>query len=203
MGMTASAILATKIIVKFRPRLVLMVGIAGGVKGAGVGFGDVLIADQTVDYGSGKVSTRDGKRILLPGATPLQINSNVLSHIRNRETTADDCHEIEKGWIASKPNTRLSVHVGTFGTNDVVVDDAEAVDEISSRWRKLVAVEMETHAVHRACRESVQPPPRFLAIKSASDLANQKTNEWRPYAAYTAAEFASLLICNDWEHLVN
>ena len=55
MGMSASAILATKLILSFRPRYLIMTGIAGGVPGKGLRFGDVMIADPSFDYESGKL----------------------------------------------------------------------------------------------------------------------------------------------------
>src|SRR5947207_2794650 len=43
MGMVSSAVLATKIILRFRPRLIVMAGIAGGTAGEDVSFGDILV----------------------------------------------------------------------------------------------------------------------------------------------------------------
>lgn len=53
MGMPAAASLAMKMIMTFRPAFVGMVGVAAGVKGR-TNFGDVIAADPTWDYGSGK-----------------------------------------------------------------------------------------------------------------------------------------------------
>ncbi len=42
---------------RWRPRYILLVGIAGGLAKAGVGLGDVLISDQIVDYELQKLTT--------------------------------------------------------------------------------------------------------------------------------------------------
>ncbi len=200
MGMTSSAVLATKMILRFRPRLVAMVGIAGGVAGAGVGFGDILLAEQTVDYGSGKISRRNGALHFSYAPNPIPIDTGILSHYRSRNN-ADECHEISKLWPGSRPPTSLAVRFGTYGTGNVVVDDKATIEDIAENWRKLVAVEMEVHAVHRACQDARRPATAFLAIKSASDLATKKDDTWREYAAFTAAQYCVRTLLADWEDL--
>src|SRR5262249_30747319 len=49
-GMTATAILTTKIILQFQPKLVIMVGIAAGTKAKDRNFGDILAAEISFDY---------------------------------------------------------------------------------------------------------------------------------------------------------
>src|SRR5262249_43218491 len=60
MGLTAAAIATTQLIMQFRPRLVVMIGIAAGTRSGNKQFGDVLVADPSVDYASGKVVNVDG-----------------------------------------------------------------------------------------------------------------------------------------------
>jgi nucleoside phosphorylase len=50
MGHTAAATATVDAIRQWRPQYVLLVGIAGGITAAGVGLGDILIADQVADY---------------------------------------------------------------------------------------------------------------------------------------------------------
>jgi nucleoside phosphorylase len=73
MGMPASAVLATKMIRRFHPKLVAMVGIAAGAKSEKQGFGDVLAPDSTFDYGAGKLTSRDGKPHLEPDPDAIPI----------------------------------------------------------------------------------------------------------------------------------
>jgi nucleoside phosphorylase len=61
-GMTASAIHAMKMIGAFRPRYLAMVGIAAGLRGS-CNMGDIIVADPTWDYGSGKWATREGETV--------------------------------------------------------------------------------------------------------------------------------------------
>src|SRR5262249_27992365 len=55
MGMPATACLAMKVIQHFHPKYLFMGGITAGV---GAEFGDVIVADQAWDYGSGKIKTQ-------------------------------------------------------------------------------------------------------------------------------------------------
>ena len=62
MGRVEAANAAGDAIRRWRPRYILLVGVAGGMAKAGVGLGDVLISDQIVDYELQK-STMDKKAI--------------------------------------------------------------------------------------------------------------------------------------------
>src|SRR5262245_28379573 len=53
-GPEYAAIRAASVLHRWRPRYVLMVGIAGGISGQ-VELGDVIVADQIADYSAGKV----------------------------------------------------------------------------------------------------------------------------------------------------
>jgi nucleoside phosphorylase len=65
MGLTAAAIATTHLVLHFRPRIVVMVGIAAGTRSGHKQFGDVLVADPSVDYNSGKVVQPDPYPICL------------------------------------------------------------------------------------------------------------------------------------------
>lgn len=60
---------------------------------------------------------------------------------------------------------------------------------------------MEAYAVHRACKDTIEPAPRFLCLKSISDFGHGKADEWQHYAAYTAAELWYRFLVEEWENL--
>jgi nucleoside phosphorylase len=66
MGLTAASIATTQLVFQYRPRIVVMVGIAAGTRDGHKQFGDVLVADPSVDYNSGKVVQKDGIRSFQP-----------------------------------------------------------------------------------------------------------------------------------------
>ena len=69
MGLTAASIVTTQLIFQHRPRIVLMIGIAAGTRDGNKQFGDVLVADPSVDYNSGKVVQSEGIRSFQPDHT--------------------------------------------------------------------------------------------------------------------------------------
>ena len=57
-GMSSSSALAMKMVERFKPKLIVMLGICAGVQGK-VNLGDVIVANPTWDWGSGKMSQDD------------------------------------------------------------------------------------------------------------------------------------------------
>lgn len=79
MGMTAATVLSMKMIEKFKPKYLVMVGIAAGIKNKG-NFGDILIADYSWDYGSGKnkYDESKGAAVLEPDPRPVTIDPELF-----------------------------------------------------------------------------------------------------------------------------
>jgi nucleoside phosphorylase len=201
MGPPASAVLATKMILQFRPKLVVMVGIAAGVRSEAQGFGDILAAEHTFDYSSGKITTSGNAVSFIPDPKPIGINARLLGRLKHWRTDRASLSEIQAGWPARKPRTTLEIHVGPLGSGSSVLATSKPIDDIVEHWRKLVGIEMEAYAVHVACRDAVEPPPAFLCLKSICDFATEKDDTWQEYAAYTAAQFCHRFLKVEWENL--
>jgi nucleoside phosphorylase len=201
MGLTAAAIATTQLIFQFRPRLVAMIGIAAGTRAGNKEFGDVLVADPSVDYNSGKVVHVGGIREFLPDPYPIGLNARLRSVLQRYASNKDVFADIRKRWNGTTPPSPNRLHIGPLGAADQVIDDPTRVLEITKNWRKLVGVEMETYAVYRACHESPDPKPRMVSFKSVCDFAAEKTDSWQGYAAYTAAEFAVSFFKAEWDAL--
>jgi nucleoside phosphorylase len=202
MGLSASSVLATKMIMRFRPRLVAMVGIAAGAKNDKQGYGDILAAEHTFDYGSGKIEeTKQGHRFL-PDPKPLDVDPRVLSRLHWWSAKRTELDAIRQSWPAKPPKTALEVHVGPLGSGAAVVSDASTVAGVLEHWRKLVGIEMEAYGVHRACRDTIQPAPLFLCLKSICDFGGiDKNDNWQDYAAFVSARFLHEFLTTDWEEL--
>ena len=201
MGLSASGVLATKMILRFRPKLVAMVGIAAGASSAKQGYGNILAADTTFDYGSGKLIDNKGVIEFQPDPMPLPIDTRLKSLLKNWESRRTGLDEIYRAWQAEKPQTILNLHVGPLGSGGSVVDAPQQLQEVQTHWRKLIGIEMEAYAVHRACHDTLSPEPKFLCLKSICDFAQHKADNWQHYAAYTAAEFCYHFLTQEWESL--
>lgn len=201
MGLTAAAIATTQLIMRFRPRIVAMVGIAAGTHDGKKNFGDILVADPSVDYASGKVAFSRGVREFLPDPYPIGLNARLRSVLQKYRGGHQLLQQIKSRWNKSAPKGGVRLHLGPLGAADQVIDDASRVLEIQKNWRKLIGVEMETYGVYRACHESPEPKPRFVSFKSVCDFAAEKGDSWQPYAAFTAAEFAFRFFETEWASL--
>ena len=201
MGLTAAAIATTQLILQFRPRLVAMIGIAAGTRSGNKQFGDVLVADPSVDYNSGKVVTAGGIREFQPDPYPIGLQPRLRSLLLKYRSAPEIFTTITAGWPGAKPMEANQIHVGPLGASDQVIDDASRVIEIQRNWRKLIGVEMETYGVYRAVHEAPEPRPRAVSFKSVCDFAAEKSDSWQAYAAYVAARFAQVFIAQEWESM--
>jgi nucleoside phosphorylase len=201
MGLTAAAIATTQMILQFRPRIVVMVGIAAGTRSGNKQFGDVLVADPSVDYNSGKVVQENGIREFQPDPYPIGLNPRLRSVLLKYKGNPRVFTKIRDRWKGAMPGQPNKLHVGPVGAADQVIDDASRVLEIQKNWRKLIGVEMETYGVYRACYESPEPKPRVVSFKSVCDFAAAKVDSWQEYAAFVAAEFAVDFLKSEWDAL--
>ncbi|MBZ4336106.1 hypothetical protein [Corallococcus sp. AS-1-12] len=202
MGAPASAALATKMILRFKPRLVAMVGIAAGSRVDSGGFGDVLSPNITFDYTSGKL-TDDGEKLAFsPDPNPAHINSRLLSLLKEWQANGRGLYDVWRNWAGLKPERPPKLVIGPLASGPNVVATRKVVDDIELHWRKLIGLEMEAYAVHCACRDTVSPEIPYLAFKSVCDFAdNNKSDAWQPYAAYTAAASLHQFLAAEWENL--
>ena len=178
-----------------------MVGIAAGTRSGDKQYGDVLTADPSVDYNSGKVVQQNGIREFQPDPYPIGLNPRLRSVLHRYRGNHPVFERIREKWNGQVPQKMNRLHVGPLGAADQVIDDSARVIEIQKNWRKLIGVEMETYGVYRAVDEAPEPKPRVVSFKSVCDFAAEKTDSWQEYAAFTAAEFTFEFIRNEWKAL--
>lgn len=199
MGMTASSHLATKLILYFRPKYIVMTGIAAGIKDKDLGYGDILVAEQSWDYGSGKIiekeRTSDNELADIyfqQDTRDIQLPADLKAKITNFKLTRGHLiDEIQRGWHGNVPNTRLQLHLGPIGSGSYVISSEDTLLNIKNQQRKLLGVEMETFGVYYAADHSPEPKTKAISIKSVSDFGDGlKNDKYQKYAAYTSAMFA-------------
>ena len=187
-GPTAMAILTTKMILRFRPKLAVMLGIAAGVKSKTRDYGDILVGREAFDYGSGKLTEKDGQTELIPDPQPITIDTTLTTLLRS--LGGKYANDIYEEWTGERTRGPLRVHVGPIASGSAVVTSSRIVSKVQAVWRKLIGVEMEVYAMYRAAHEALPKPPLFVAIKGVCDYANPKKNDkWQEFAAYTSASF--------------
>jgi nucleoside phosphorylase/CheY-like chemotaxis protein len=199
MGMTAACATALKVIQRWRPRFLVMTGIAAGTRKE-QNFGDILVAEAAYDYGSGKIGeNEDGSRVFIPSPNQLRIDADLHALIQLWEREQIRMDAIKNSWykdVAAPPR----MFSGVLASGAAVVQSQVLVDEILRTSRKVVGLEMEAYAVFHAAHLSSLPRPRVLVAKSISDFANRdKNDDWQQYAAFTSARFVYEFFTNAME----
>lgn len=191
MGMAAAAAVTATVCVRFKPKLVIMTGIAAGVVGD-TDIGDILVADPCWDWGSGKLTVRNKKVVFLSAPTQIPLDSSIRKAFQTIIANNLYVGDIYSAWKQGKrPPNEPKVILGPVATGSVVLEDPLTLATIQSQNRKAIGVEMEAFGVMSAAYYSGEPRPKAVAIKSVCDFADPtKNNDWQAYAAFTSAQIA-------------
>lgn len=197
MGIAAAASTTASLCVKFKPSLIIMTGICAGILDR-VNLGDILVADPTWDWGSGKLTIEKGAAKFLSQPTQMTLDPALRRKIQHIATSNTYMNEIYAGWNKTRPPHNPKVHIGPMATGAVVLEDPMTVDLIKTQNRATNGIEMEAFGVMAAAYYSGPNRPKVLIAKSVCDFANPEKNDtWQSYAAYTSAQFAYKFLKND------
>jgi nucleoside phosphorylase/CheY-like chemotaxis protein len=192
MGMTAAAVLSMKMIHSFRPKYIIMTGIAAGIEGK-CEYGDILVSELSFDYSCGKITIDlNNEKKFQPDYKTIELSRDLLEDIQSCKAKRLFVDEIKDKWQGDKPKTSIEVHVGPLASGGSVVEDTSSISEIKNHARKLIGIDMETYGVFYAANNCSKPKPLgAMSIKSVSDFANpNKSDGYQKYASYTSASFA-------------
>lgn len=185
MGNVASALTTAEALSRWAPRLVVLVGIAGAVRGQAA-IGDVLIADRIHDYEAAKLSPFGWKPHGLKLRSTFAPRQRVMSWPDRNKALLEAIPPGGPG----KPHLREA----GFASGEKVVTSRFFGRNLLKSDRKIGAIEMESLGVADACtRESID----FFAMKAITDLADmRKSDDHRVYCCDLVARFLVRLICS-------
>jgi len=187
-GVIDAGILSAELLLRFKPKFLIMVGVLGG-KPLDTNIGDVVVASKVFTIDKGKYNELGFQKEINQSA----LQSKELTRF-NREKS-----QIEN-FINKSDETRSSnikIHFGPIATVNQVIDvEGFFEKEITSLDRKAIALEMESFAVVRAC-ELISGNTKPLIIKSVMDNTSGKTDNAKTYAAWTSAKFLEYVLLND------
>ncbi|MCC0809018.1 response regulator [Methylobacterium sp. W2] len=193
-GMPAASILATKMIARFKPRFLIHAGIAAAVRGQAE-IGDVLVADPSWDWGSGKFAIDADKIVFYAAPYQILLREELRGKIRRLASDEERLAKIRSAWKGQRPASVLSVRLGPMASGASVLADGVTKERIRDQHRKLLGIEMETYGVMAAAEFSSKPRPMAISLKSACDFADgQKNDEFQAYAAFTSARVVEILV---------
>ncbi|EIJ69133.1 phosphorylase family protein [Pasteurella bettyae CCUG 2042] len=185
MGIAASASLTSKLGALFKPKLILMSGIAAGIKEK-VNLGDILVAEYCWDWGSGKKTQIEGISVTKQAphqiSMPLKYKDGFLQLSKDKEFL----DKVFCDYPGKKPHSQLGLHIGPLATGSVVLEDQNIVNSIIEQHRNTLGIEMEAYGVAYA---SELLGIGSIIIKSVCDFANtEKNDDYQSYAAFTSAK---------------
>lgn len=188
MGMTAAATDTMKVINAFRPRYIIMVGVAAGVANSdeGLQYGDVIVPGVVWNYSAGKFVSPElaeikyGNLGFIPKSTAEKIPEDIIPYLLKA--------------INSEENPCRAFY-GPMACGSTVVANRELLDkQIISQYNNTAGLDMESYAVVYAANHSTDPRPIPIIAKSVCDFAdNEKSDEYQRFAAYSSCEFARFL----------
>lgn len=191
MGMPAAAVAASKLIYSFRPRIVAIAGICGGVKGK-TEIGDILVADPCFDWGAGKW-IKDGKSDSLkfrPAAYQWRLDEPLRVAVRMVSEMPGILSQIHSSYLDTKPDIPPKVVIDAMASGASVLQASAVMEDVRDQHKNLVGIEMESYAVFTAAEYSSEPRPRCIAVKSVCDFGDEdKSDVAHTYAAHTSANF--------------
>lgn len=194
MGIANAAVLTSKLIQNFRPKYLAMTGITAGIKGQ-CELGDIIAADPTWDWESGKRYVKDGTSLFSSAAHQIHLDSFVRGRLSLMSQRIDLLDQIRREWPGASIRTALNLRLGPVASGSPVVADPIITEQIVLQHRKLLGIDMETYGVFAAAEEWPTPEPRVFSIKSVCDFGDgDKDDTIQSYAAYTSARALQLFV---------
>lgn len=175
-GLAGAAIAATKAILTFWPRYIIMPGITAGIKGRS-NIGDVVFADLSWDWGSGKLKRVGRREEFLPAPFQRRLNETLS---RGAKMLESEPEFLKERWLASanvKPSVMPVVRVGAMASGASVLQSSAAVKKVISQHKDLLAIEMEAFSLMFAAETSPVPRPLAIVAKSVCDNGDGKKND--------------------------
>jgi len=194
MGNPTAAQETERAIEYFKPEVVLLVGVAGGIKD--VNLGDVVAATKVYAYESGKVDDSDEGPIFLPRPELLHSGFRMEQRARAVTRSKDWSDRLEN----CNPGQMPQSFVGPIAAGEkVIASNRSAIYRfLRSNYGDSLAVAMEDYGFLRAAYAN--PGVDALVVRGISDLIAGKRDSdeagWQEVAAKNASAFAFEVLAN-------
>ena len=188
MGMTAAALLSSKVIYNFRPKYLIMCGIAAGVGRENEQiYGDIIIPDVVWDASAGKFTSPEKSAIRY---------GNVGFEPRPKVLYLDKA--VKEKILSLGNNTEFKIHLGAMACGSSVIANSEVLNkQIYPQFPSTIGLDMESYGVFYSAEYSSHPRPKAIIIKGICDYADEdKTDKYQKFASYNSSIFTKYLIEN-------
>jgi nucleoside phosphorylase len=186
MGRVPAAVQTMKCVAARRPRMIVVLGIAGGFSEARVELGDAIVATAVIDLAGRKI--RDEAKGAVPQFRPHAFDAS-RSIVAFLKSGSFDVGRWEQDVIRDgdwPKGRRPSLRFGAIASMDEVISSNDWRQQLLAAWPLLQGVEMEAGGVCWAALESCTP---VSVIRGVSDMADpsKSDSEWRRRAVGVAA----------------
>jgi len=184
MGLVDCAILASKLIQRWRPRYIIMTGVCGGRKSSEIRLGDIIVPKKIFTYQSGEY-TDEGFNF---EPRVVSLDDALIQRVELCKKVLP--HKIIQTWHGpSRDPPRIRTDPLVCG--DAIINKNQMLDdEVSPIHRKIIGVDMESYAVVRATELLSEYNTKPLIIKSVMDFAEGRSvHSEKAFAAFTSAQF--------------
>ncbi|MDH3376854.1 MAG: 5'-methylthioadenosine/S-adenosylhomocysteine nucleosidase [Gammaproteobacteria bacterium] len=185
MGATDAALVTNKLLAQYEPGRLLLTGIAGALSDD-VALGDIVVAEQVVDYELAKIRDEE-----VETRWSVYRNDPILLHRAKQWIGNEWMSDIVAPPPSSAPlGFEPRIHFGVVMSGNKVVANRAVARNLLSFWRRALAVEMEGAGVGAALYHHDAAIP-FTLIKGVCDRADSRKNDdWQAYAASASAAYA-------------
>ncbi|MGB0937981.1 MAG: response regulator [Colwellia sp.] len=195
MGLVSMAIVSSKAIELFQPKIVAMSGICAGVSGES-NYLDIIVGKICWEYQTGKWKDGEFKQ------EPMQasIDSNLKVDLEQSKNDSSLINAVRKNLYATELGN-MNIHVAPISSGSAVIADASMMERIGTQHRKMAGLEMEMYALYEAASQSLCKPLYFGA-KTVVDMAdNTKADGFHDIGCLTSARYVAIMLQKQLERL--
>lgn len=204
-GTAAASTTTTKLILRYKPKLVVMLGHAAGNKKLlkTLNLGDLLICSEAVDYDQVTVIQSKGAKQKIKEKdrkVSVPADSTLISLLDQFASSGAMLSAIKQRFNGCNLFAHtLSYKVGKIISGDALVRSEKWFEKIIQDNTGAIGLDMETYGVYYSSLHTLfKNKPLFISIKSVSDFGSNNSRypqglespEVRvPYAIHTSVEF--------------
>lgn len=179
-GIASASNTTTKMILAFKPQLVVMVGHAAGNKKRknNLSIGDILICQESIDYDSVILTDKDSTIQVKEKPNPFKADSTLIQSLRNYAIIATNLQQIkELSTYKDKMTHDLKFIEGKLVSGDALVRSENWFERVTRDNHEIIGLDMETFGVYFAAENTLKEnKPLFVSIKSVSDFGTDSKN---------------------------
>lgn len=182
-GLVSAAIATIKATSIFKPRVVAMSGICGGMIGES-NLGDIITPDVAWNYQTGKIVRGELRPELMQTPVPPKIKTLIQQLATETQSAL-----LRTGLFHSELKHR-DIHVTAMVSGSPVIADENEALKIATQSRKIGGLDMEVSAVFAAAHDFFNGGGAFFASKVVVDLATEeKDDRYHEYGCALAARY--------------